>query len=267
MFDVKRKSLPRFAAATAGLLLCGVLLVLCGDTIHAQAPAAPGSLAEAKQALAAKQFEHAKELFTAFEHSHGGNVEAELGLADAELGLREYETAELQYRKVVAAQPEQWAAHKNLVVVEAALGRWEEFDRERELLRGARQRGAPGISARESDVIDSFDLNGGHWIVREYYEPVGRSLTRYNFERFSQDGRVQEYISLESASAAEKVLTPGQIQDSVRIGSDAASPNIRDFALNWYTGKAHGTIARYPRGEPTYERVRAAVRQWLRIEH
>jgi tetratricopeptide (TPR) repeat protein len=216
------------------------VMMVCAAILQAQGAAAAGSLAEAKQALAAKHFVQAKTLFLAFERGHNGNVEAELGLADAELGMHEYETAELQYRKVVAAQPEQWAAHKNLVVVEAALGRWDEFDRERALLRGARQRGAPGISARESDVIDSFDLPSGHWIVREYYEPVGRTLTRYNFERFSPDGRVQEYISLESAAAAAKVLTPGRVQESVRIGADGAMPEIRDFALNWYTGKAHG---------------------------
>ena len=58
----------------------------------------------------------------------------------------------------MAAQPERWLAHKNLVIIEAELGRWEEFDRERALLRGARERGAPGISARESDVIDAFDV-------------------------------------------------------------------------------------------------------------
>jgi hypothetical protein len=39
---------------------------------------------------------------------------------------------------------------------------------------------------------------------------------------------------------------------------------VKDFALNFYTGKAHGTIARYPGGEPRYERVRADVRRWVR---
>jgi hypothetical protein len=224
----------------------------------------PKELVEARQAVAQKNFTHARELYEAYLQAHPGNIDAELGIGDVELGLHQYETAELQYRKVVAHQPELWLAHKNLVIVEAALGRWEEFDRERAVLRAARQRNAPGISARESDVIDSFDIHGQHWIVREYYEPVGRSLTRYNFELFSPEGRVQEYISLESANAAAQALT--QEGSSVRIGIDAPSPVIQDFALNWYTGKAHGTIAQYPRGEPSYEAVRAAVRGWLRIQ-
>jgi len=231
---------------------------------RAQAAPADG-LASARQALAAKEFARAKGLFAAYAAAHPSDVQAELGVADAELGLHEYEAAELTYRKVAAAQPELWAAHKNLVIVEAALGRWDEFDRERDLLRAARQRGAPDISARESDVIDAFDLNGTHWIVREYYEPVGRSLTRYNFESFSADGRVREYISLESAEAAKRALARGDVVIGAPEQPDASAP-LHDFALNWYTGKAHGAIANYPKGEPSYETVRAAVRRWLRIQ-
>lgn len=225
-----------------------------------QSPTDP-QLRAGKQALAEKHFAEAKEIYQNYEHAHPNNVDGVMGVADAELGLREYEAAELDYRRVVAQQPLRWLAHKNLVIVEAALGRWEEFDRERALLRGARDRGAPGITARESDVIDAFDLHGSHWIVREYYEPAGRSLTRYNFERFSAEGRVEEYVSLESASAAAAMVAG----TSTRTGSESESPApIKDFALNWYTGHAHGTIVRYPKGEPSYERVRADVMRWLR---
>jgi hypothetical protein len=228
----------------------------------------PPELAKAQQVLVSKHFAEAKAMFAAYVKEHPGSVDAEEGVADAELGLHEYEAAEMQYRAVTAQQPEMWNAHKNLVIVEAALGRWEEFDRERAVLRGARERGEPGISKRESDVIDSFDVAGPkgqpgqHWIVREYYEPAGRSLTRYNFEHFGDDGRVKEYVSLESATAATQALA----RSDVRIGADTGAAQITDFALNWYTGKAHGTIAVYPKGEPKYEQVRAAVRHWLRIQ-
>ena len=222
----------------------------------------PSALVLARKALAAKQYQRAEELFATYVRAHPGSIDGEEGVADAELGLHKYEAAELEYRSVVAVQPESWLAHKNLVIVEAALGRWGEFDRERALLRGARQRGAPGISTRESDVIDSLDVRGEHWIVREYYEPVGRSLTRFNFEYFGRDGRVREYVSFESAEAARRALAVG---GQVRIGDSAKeAPPIKDFALNFYTGKTHGTIKRYPEGEPSYERVRADVVRWLR---
>jgi tetratricopeptide (TPR) repeat protein len=222
----------------------------------------PPEIHAARKALAARQYQHAEELFSAYVKTHPGNIEGEEGIGDAELGLHEYEAAEIQYRSVVSAQPEFWIAHKNLVIVEAALARWDEFDRERALLRGARERGAPGIDPRESDVIDTFDVHGEHWIVREYYEPAGRSLTRYNFEYFGPDGRVRDYVSLESAEAARRALTPSP---NVLIGvAPKTTPAIKDFALNYYTGKSHGTIKLYPQGEPRYERVRADLRRWLR---
>ena len=248
-------------AITRSILLAAVVAFVSSQFLCAQTPV-PREILAARKELAARNYHRAEELFSAYVKSHPGNIDAEEGIGDAELGLHEYEAAELQYRSVVAAQPEFWLAHKNLVIVEAALGRWDEFDRERAVLRAARERGAPGISARESDVIDSFDVHGEHWIVREYYEPVGRSLTRYNFEYFGPDGRVREYVSLESAEAARRALTPSP---DVLIGVDPATlPIIKDFALNYYTGKSHGPIRLYPNGEPTYERVRADVLHWLR---
>jgi tetratricopeptide (TPR) repeat protein len=225
----------------------------------AQQPA-PNSLAAAKLALGSHQFAKAKQIYRKFLAAHPDSGEARLGLADAELALHEYQAAEVDYRTLVAAQPQLWIAHKNLVIVEAALGRWSEFDRERALLHDARQRNAPGITAHESDIIDTFDLKGKHWIVREYDDPAGRSLARYNFEHFGPDGRVQEYISLESAQAAQQALRP---QDVVVGGEQKTAPSIQDFALNFYTGKTHGTIAQYPDQEPTYETIRGKALRWL----
>jgi tetratricopeptide (TPR) repeat protein len=257
------------SVAVQGIRGFAAALLLCVSmSLFAQSPA-PGTsseksdLAAARRELAAKHYERAKELYRANLQAHPNSVDAEFGLADAELALHEYEAAELDYRRVVAAQPQQWIAHKNLVIVEAELGRWDEFDRERAVLREARDRGAPGISPHESDVIDSFEVNGHRWIVREYYEPVGRSQARYNFERFSPEGRVEDYVSLEPTAAAEAALKPGD----VHIGSEAqTAPHATspEFSLNWYSGKGHGTIAHYPKGEPSYERTRTDLIRWLR---
>lgn len=246
---------------STNILRAAILILMLVPSLRAQT-AVPAALLPARKALAAKQYQYAENLFATYVRTHPGSIDGEEGVGDSELGLHEYEAAELEYRRVVAAEPEFWLAHKNLVIVEAALGRWGEFDRERGLLRGARQRAAPGISVRESDVIDSFDVGGKHWIVREYYEPVGRSLTRFNFESFRPDGRVREYVSFESAEAARRALAVG---GQVRIGDDAnAAAPINDFVLNFYTGKAHGTIKRFPQGEPSYEQVRADVIRWLK---
>ena len=231
------------------------------DSIPTTTTPGQAQIFSGKQALAAKQFIDAKTIFTAALAAHPDSVEAKLGLADSELGLQQYETAEIEYRQVVAAQPTLWQAHKNLVIVEAALNRWDEFDGERNLLRMARERNAPGISARESDVIDGFTVHGKRWIVREYFQPVGRSQTRYNFEHFSPDGKAQVYLSLESEDAAKALTAGGAVAIGDLSSQPAANPT---FALNWYTGKAHGTITSYGQHEPTYEQVRGAVLRWLR---
>ena len=242
----------------------GAALLMVAATISAQS-VPQGGPPDGKQALAHGDFAKAKTIYQEYLKTHTDSVPGELGLADALLGLHEYEGAELQYRAVTAALPELWIAHKNLVLIEAALGRWDEFDRERAVLRAARERGAPGISARESDVIDSITVHGKRWIVREYYEPVGRSQTRYNFEQFSPDGKVREFLSLESEEAAKTAVVGG----AVSIGGEQKAEgrkSSKTLALNWYTGKAHGTITRYPHEEPKYEVLRAAVVRWLRIQ-
>ncbi len=215
-------------------------------------PTAPPAITEGKRALATKDFVRAKEVFSKYLQTHSDDVQGQLGLADAELGLHEYEAAEAGYRRIVAAKPLFWDAHKNLVIVEAALGRWEDFDGERTVLRAARERHAAGISPRDSDVIDVITEHGERWIVRDYFEPAGRSQTRYNFERFSADGRVLAYVSLESADAFQK-----EHDTSKNVSSKA-------LGLNWYNGKSHGTITKYA-AEPKYEKARADFLRWLRL--
>ncbi|MGI4829259.1 MAG: tetratricopeptide repeat protein [Janthinobacterium lividum] len=228
---------------------------------------APSELRHGRELLQTKDFLHAKQVFQVYLGAHPDNVQGELGLGDAELGLRQYEAAEMTYRSVVAQQPELWQAHKNLVVVEAALGRWEEFDRERTVLRLARERGAPDISPHESDVIDSFSGGGEHWVVRAYFQPMGRSEALYNFEQFSPAGRVAAYLSLEDAAAARAALKPGDVRIGSFVEPAGKSPlQPKAYALNWYTGSAHGTVQTYNAGIPSYERVRADVFRWLKTQ-
>lgn len=219
-----------------------------------------GSLADGKLALAAKDFVRAKAIYAAYLKAHPGDVQAEMGAGDAALGLHEYEAAEWDYRSAAAAEPQLWLAHRNLVIVEAALGRWEEFERERAVLHAARERGAAGISRHDSDVIDVLRVKGQRWIVRDYFEPAGRAQALYNFERFGADGRVAAFVSLESANAFAEEMRGG---DVVIGGAARKTPELSGFALNFYTGAKHGTIATYA-AEPKYEQVRMDFLRWLR---
>jgi tetratricopeptide (TPR) repeat protein len=233
-------------------------LMLVAGAVGAQT-AVPAEISAARAAMQAKEFVRAKAIYGAYAKAHGDSAAAWMGLGDAERALQQYEAAELDYRHAVMLQPENWVAHKSLVLVEAKLKRWEEFDRERAVLRGARERGAANITKRESDVIDSFDVGGKQWTVREYYEPVGRSEARYNFEHF-EGGRVAEYVSLEPVDAAVAAL---KRDEAVAIGVEAAPVSAKAWALNWYTGSGHGVVKAYPKGEPTYEVVRADMVRWL----
>jgi hypothetical protein len=227
----------------------------------AQTPTLPAEIVAGRAALSSKDYAKAEAIFAAYAKAHSDNALAAMGEGDAALGLHQLEEAEIDYRRAVYIQPELWVAHKDLVLIEARLGRWSEFERERALLRGARERGAPNITKRESDQIDSFDVADKQWLVREYFEPVGRSEARYNFEHFNSAGHAEEYISLEPASAAASALNR---EAQVKIGEEAAPVKAKTWSLNWYTGKGHGTIKRYPAGEPKYETVRADVMRWLR---
>jgi len=74
---------------------------------------------------------------------------------------------------------------------------------------------------------------------------------------------VKEYISLESAEAAKDAAAEG---DVLRSDEQARQEQVKDFALDWYTGAAHGAIKSYPEREPGYEAVRADVITWLRSQ-
>lgn len=286
--ELRKRGLPRHRRGSVRAVLFRPLLLLVSllgcpclgyfsPSVRAQRGSAAASvtpasseLREGRKLLQTHQYSAAEAVFASFLRTHPADAQAELGLGDAQLGLRQYESAEATYRLLVAQQPELWQAHKNLVIVEAALRRWEDFEGERKILRLARERGAPGISTHESDVVDSFETGGQRWVVRSYFEPLGRSGAVYNFERFSPAGRVLAYLSLEDAAGAVAALRPGD----VRIGAEPDIPDSgsggakthppKTYALNWYTGTAHGTIRQYPAGEPAYAQLRRDILVWLR---
>lgn len=71
----------------------------------------------------------------------------------------------------------------------------------------------------------------------------------------SPNGHAQEYILLESAEAAKAAATEGgalRSDESEKHDEQARQEPVKDFALDWYTGEAHGAIKTYPEGEPKY---------------
>jgi tetratricopeptide (TPR) repeat protein len=227
-----------------------------------EAPKPPDSLSEAKDALRKQDYAAAKPLLAAYVKDNPNSVEA-LGLTgDAHLGLKEYEDAAQSYLAAIQLRPDLWPAHKNLVIVYAALSKWAEFDKERALLQDARAKRTTGLSPQDSDVIDVLYVGTERYIVRGNAELEGKFKIRYRFMHFGADGKLDFWIACESDDVDQATFAKAHPTE--------AAAGLRSFSLDSYTAVApnadgkgysqtHGTIKFYPDGEPTYETVRTDV--------
>ena len=105
----------------------------------AQTPEDP--MAVGKKALQHEKWEDAQKFFEAFLSDNPSNSEAQYYFGFALFGEKQYARAEQIYSKMIAVNPKMWGAHSSLAEVYSAEERWPEFDRERKLLREARDRG------------------------------------------------------------------------------------------------------------------------------
>jgi hypothetical protein len=228
---------------------------------QAQTPAAD-PLTVANQAIAKGDYAAAQTIVNAYLKDNPDNPQALFAAGSAFLGLKQYDDADKSYLAAIKAQPPFWPAHKNLVIVYAAEGKWTDFDRERALLRDATAKGEDGLNAKVPDVIDVIYVGTERYIVRAFPELNGKFHTRYNFVHFGSDGKRDFWIECESDDADQAFFAQKHPQE--------AAAGQRSFSLDSYTapklnpdGKTysltHGTIKFYPDGEPTYEMVRADV--------
>ena len=218
-------------------------------------------MAIGKQALAHGDYQAAQTFFASYLRDNPDSAEALFFTGNAALGLKQYDDAVRNYQSVIAKQPSMWHAHKNLVIVYAAQGKWSEFDQERKLLQDARSRGVSGLSPKDADVIEVLDVGPERYIVRAYAELTGHFKTRYNFAHFGKDGKLDFWIACESDDVDQTFFAQKHPKE--------AAAGQRSFSLDSYTAtvrgadgqssQTHGTHKFYPDGEPTYETVRADV--------
>lgn len=238
-------------------------MAFCGRS-HAQTNASekgPDPFALGRAALAKSDFADAQSFFTQYLQGDPHNAEALFLEGNAELGLKNYPAAKTRYEEAIAARPDLWAAHNNLVIVYAKQGDWKDFDAERATIAAAHAAHKPGIPENSSAVIDVLDVNGTKYLVRAYDPPEGHFHTRYNFYHLGADGRPDGWISCESDDIDQVSFAKAHPQE--------AAAGKRSYSLDSYSAIAtlpngqrtqtHGTIKFYPDGEPTYEKVRADV--------
>lgn len=224
------------------------------STTHPIAPAAPPDpLFLGKQALAHSDYATAQTFFTNYLKDNSVSVEALFYAGNAALGLKQYDEAARRFDTAIAIDPTLWAAHKNLVIIDAAQGKWQDFDRERKLLAAARASNAPNLSKIDPDVIEVIYLDSERYVVRAFPQLAGRFKVRYNFVHFGKDSKADFWIACESDDVDQAAFAQKHPKE--------AAAGERSFSMDSYTvapaGSTHGTIKFYPDGEPTYDTVRA----------
>jgi tetratricopeptide (TPR) repeat protein len=218
-------------------------------------------MAVGKQAIQQEKWEDAQKFFDGYLRDNPDNAEAQFYLGFAFFGEKQYANAEQVYLKMIAANPKLWAAHISLAEVYAAEERWADFDRERSLLRQARDRGEPGTSKDASDVIDVLYVGSERYIVREFHQLDGRVHTRYRFMHFDSQGKMDSWFACESDDIDQLSFA--------KQHPDLAAQGKRSFSLDSYAApvtlpdgrqtRSEGLIKFYWDGEPPYETVRADV--------
>jgi tetratricopeptide (TPR) repeat protein len=240
-----------------GVLVFGLGLGVAQAQLPSRLPQVDKSggdpLAVGKAALERKDYEAAKKFFKDYLDGNAGDIEATSDLGDAELGLKDYPAAAKQFKEVIAAKKDLWHAHQDLVLAYAGMQDWADFDRERAVIKAARDQNAQGLAGHDGDVIDVLQVADKTYTVRAFYKLYGHYNTRYVFLHFGADGKLSDYIQCESDDIDQVSFKQAHPKE--------AAAGERSFSLDTYAisekGSSQGLIKFYSDGEPTYETVRA----------
>jgi tetratricopeptide (TPR) repeat protein len=212
--------------------------------------------------LTRKDYAGAQTFFTNYLAATPNDPDARLFLGAADLGLKDVPSAIKEFQTVAAAQPTNWSAHQNLVRAYALTQDWSAFDKERDLLKSARDHNAPNLDKTTSDLIDTLQVGTKAYRVLYFYTLTGRFHTRYVFAHFGDDGKPTDYIACESDDTDQYFFKQKH--------PDLAAAGQRSFSLDTYSngpnGQSQGLIKFYPDGEPTYETVRADALKVLQAQ-
>ena len=211
----------------------------------------PNPIAVGLAAMQKGDYASANAFFAQYVSANPGDTEARMYLGGAEMGLKEFPAAIKDLQAVIAAKPDMWTAHTNLVLAYAETLDWADFDKERALIKAARDNNVPGLDKQRGDVIDVLQVGAKTYSVRSFYELYGRFHTRYAFLHFGDDGKLTDYIQCESDDADQGLFKQAHPKEAAAGG--------RRFSMDSYTvgenGMTQGLVKFYD-GEPTYETVR-----------
>jgi hypothetical protein len=144
------------------------------------------------------------------------------------------------------------ALHLGLVQTYAEMGRWEDFNRERALIRQLSLNGDQSLPIERGYAIEDHHASSLHIEVIEF--PSFDSLTRYRFlfvSNYQKATRFTPSVDVEANPADKASFTKEYPQKPA---------NIRFFSLVSYPDNhTRGFLKFYSDGEPPYEDIHADV--------
>jgi tetratricopeptide (TPR) repeat protein len=215
-------------------------------------PRGPDPLAVGKSAIQSGNYAMAKTFFTTYLADNPDDIEARSSLGDADLGLKDFAGAAKEFQAVVAVKNDAWGAHQNLALAYALMEDWPDFDKQRAVIKAARDNKAEGLR-KDGDVIDVLHVGDKTYTVRAFYMLYGHYNTRYVFLHFGKDGKLSDYVQCESDDVDQVSFKEAHPKE--------AAAGKRSFSLDTYSigekGSSQSLIKFYSDGEPTYETARS----------
>ncbi|MGA1981683.1 MAG: hypothetical protein ABSG84_04350 [Acidobacteriaceae bacterium] len=199
--------------------------------------------------------------------------------AAAAMGARLDAQAILLFQRALALYPhDPWPMRNAVIILEARLNRWADFDRDVAMLRSAKRNGMDrGLDGTDAFVIDDFDAGTGRVQGVIYPLQPGRYHTLYRFLLPKDAPNLLPVQPSNSAAVPERCIDPdfqphidvesGDVDQAefAKTHPDKAAKGDRSYMLDAYRSPCvQGLAGFYPDGEPTYEKARADAIQLLK---
>jgi tetratricopeptide (TPR) repeat protein len=194
--------------------------------------------------------------------------------AAAAMAAGQNEQALVLFHRALAQNPHNpWTMRNAVIILEARLNRWADFDRDVAALRSAKRNGMDrGLDGSTGFVIDEFYAGGEKIQGTLYPLQAGRFHTLYRFLMPPGRPLMLPDQSSATAAAAARCTDPdfqphfdaesGDVDQAefAKAHPDKAAKGDRSYMLDAYSSPCtQGLVAFYPDGEPTYEKARADV--------
>jgi hypothetical protein len=181
------------------------------------------------------------------------------------------------FRRALAQRPRQpWTLREAMILIEARVGHWDDFDRDVAALRSAKKVGMDhGLDDNNGFVIDQFDDGAGQVEGVIYPLQTGRYHMLYRFmlpEQAEMNAPAQASAQGNGSSSSARCNNPDfqphmdvesedvDQKEFAKAHPDKAAKGERSYTLVSFTSPcSQGLVKFYPDGEPAYETVRADV--------